>query len=189
MNLKSNLFFAPLSLACLLGIMACAGSKNSAPPQPLIEATPKDVLYLPPLVLADSLAVLLEPQGWDTARFREEIRKELIFQFRSRGIGITEDTGKTATRLQLNVTGARTEGGLRFGGQAELIKAEGQRAFAIPQQIKSGTQGLERSDPTVDRIREWASAVVTGTAGDPKKKVRRKKNPADEYQPQLFMLF
>ncbi len=178
-----------MAFACAMIFTHCASSKNSTPPQPLIEATPKDVLYLPPLILADSLSALLEPQGWDTTRFREEIRKELIFQFRSRGIGITEDTGKTTTHLQLNVTGARTESGLRFGGQAELAKAEGKRIFPIPQQSKSGAQGMERSDPTVDRIREWAAAVVLGAAGDPRKKIRKRKNPTDEYQPQLLMLF
>jgi hypothetical protein len=79
------------------------------------------------------------------------------------------------------------EGGLHFGGYALLQKDSSQRRIYLPLGKTQGAEGVERSDPTVDRIRDLATAIVTGARKDPKEKPKRHQKP--EYTPQLMLIF
>jgi len=158
-----------------LAFFACAGTSSKTP---LVQVSADDMIYLAPLELPDSLNGGLEPWGWDTARFERELRQEIVYQFRQRGVGIIEDSARAKAGLALVWRAWTRDGGLRLSGEGSLVKEGKTRRFDLAMDKGKRASDLERSDPTIDRIREIAKDAVAQSMRDPKGKPKKKPESA-----------
>lgn len=150
-------------------LAACFGFAGCAPgyglrARPYVEA--KDTLFvgMPTVPAVDSS---LSALGWDSARFADELRKELRFQLNRKGIVTPDDSAGAGSRLEVALDRYAM---MEFSGQARLTTPAGSRDIPFAKKRKGAP---ENRDPTIDDIRKIAASLAEETRADPRRPGKR----------------
>lgn len=171
--------------------MALPGCSSSHPspkgesPNGII-ATRKDALYIPLPVVAPAADSLLARGGWGGTRLPEELRKELLYQYKRKGVPTVEDSARSASSLRIFLSDYWLGDGesSRYTVSAVLRTPGGERRFETRK--KPGrTDAPEREDPTLDNIRKMAKELVELSRKDPE----ARKDPLEDGDMGLMMIF
>jgi hypothetical protein len=180
--------FVLLLAAVLAGLAGCGHTARSGGGKtPRIEVGPKDVLFVAPPFVSDSVDTLLGRIGWGEGRFSRELQKEILFQLNRNGVPTVEDSAQAKSALRVFVNGYVQGDGSssRFEGSARLKTQAGERVIEFKKTPARG-EAPERMDPTVDNLRMIASTIVDDARKDPKAKKAAAK---PEYVPNMIILF
>ena len=170
------------------GFSGCGHTlRNASPENPPVTIGPKDVLFVPVPLVADSVDTLLGRIGWGEGRFSRELQKEILFQLNRKGVATVEDSAQAKSALLISVTGYDQGSGSssRFEGSARLKTEAGERVIDFKKSPARG-EAPERQDPTVDNLRIIAATLVKEAGQDPRAK---KRDPKPEYVPQMMIIF
>lgn len=172
-------FLAALSLS----VTNCAGtSAGRADAGAHVAVGSRDVLFLSEPALSDTALAVLSALGWGDGRFQAELRKEMAHQFERKKVRLTEDSAAAGAWLTVRLDAYETGDDPRYKGGAGLRTARGERLIAI-RKARSMFGGSDRSDLTVDHIREIARDVATAARKSPAAAAQ------SEAPPQMWMLF
>jgi hypothetical protein len=169
----------------LTGCGASHPPMKAAPPNGII-TTRKEPLYVPLPKVAVPAESLLARAGWGDGRLPQELRKELLYQFKRKGVPTVEDSAQAASTLDvfLSEYGPGDGEATRYAVSATLKTPGGERRLEY--RNKPGrADAPEREDPTLDNIRKMAKELVERSRKDPD----ARKDPYEEGDMGLMMIF
>jgi hypothetical protein len=181
---------AILALACCaaLALSGCGSSHPSlkaGPPNGII-TTRKEALYIPLPKVANPAESLLARAGWGEGRLPEELRKELLYQFKRKGVPVVEDSTQSASRMNVFLSEYDPgEGGASRYVVSALLKTPGGERRLEYRNKPRWVDAPEREDPTLDNIRKMAKELVELSRKDPD----ARKDPLEGGDMGLMMIF
>jgi hypothetical protein len=177
--------FACLAMLPLTGCGANHPSPKKGPPNGII-TTRKEALYVPLPKVSNPAESLLVRAGWGEGRLPQELRKEILYQFRRKGVPTVEDSARAASTLDVFLSEYEPGDGeaSRYAVSATLKTPGGERRLEY--RNKPGrADAPEREDPTLDDIRKMAKELVERSRRDPD----ARKDPYEEGDMGLMMIF
>jgi hypothetical protein len=179
--------FEAACLAALVFAGCAAFSPQAVSKTKAVAVTGKDTLFVAPPSIADSAAdSLLARIGWGEGRLSRELRKEMVYQFKQRGVPMTEDSARAGVILSVVLSEYAQGGGAasHFSVNGLLRTRDGERRIAFRKE-PGKAPAAERDDPAMDNVRVIATSMVEGSRKDPK----AKKAKIPEYNPGLILSF
>lgn len=126
----------------------------------------RDTLFIGMPAVPDSAQASLADLGWGGGRFQEELRKEIAFQFGRKRVALIDDSASAKAWLSVDIAAIELGKEPAYQGAAHLRTGKGEREIEF-HNGRSRWRGAERSDPTVDYIRQIAETLVTEACRNP----------------------